>query len=206
MARKFWRMIHAFRYFFKPSSTKLSKVYASTATSSYFPPTLRYFRSILRRDFAGRRKMGTGSGMTRGEISAEGRSRRVGGHEFIAPRRGEIERGFGRKGKGWRTMAGNARGWDAAECVAYYTLVLFIILYKYRSREDARPQNAERKDETVIYRGFELVSPTSTLFFRVLIRIHDNIPCVKLYFWRSEMNQSKLYNHFINRFISLLIM
>lgn len=75
VTRNFWdgwfARVIIFQY--KPSFTKLSKVYATNErrpsailTSLYFPPTVRYFRSILSRDFVGRRKMGTGSEKTRG--------------------------------------------------------------------------------------------------------------------------------------------
>lgn len=95
----------------------------------------RYFRSILSRDFAGRRKMEIGSEETRGgNICREGENRRTWIY-CIQTRRNRKKRGR----KGWQTIdeqcRGSKGGWKGGlrggrVCVAYNIFLLFIILHK----------------------------------------------------------------------------
>lgn len=111
------------------------------------------------------------------EYLHEGTKPSSGGREFIASRRGEIER------EDWPEEAGGSgphRGigdtGGAWQCVAYYTFLLFIILHKYRPHLWGCVLLLERGTggnggAEMIYRDLELVSPISGVFFCVLIRI-----------------------------------
>lgn len=110
----FWRMIRAPRYFFQPSSTRLSKVYAPAIRLHRYRRIFPRYAPLFPFDTStlpGEEKWGPDRRRQGGKYLQRDGAVESADMNLLHPDEAKSNRGFGRKGKGWRTMAGNTRGW-----------------------------------------------------------------------------------------------